>query len=457
MKTFEIKVGRSVLRWDSPYDYVVPLAKKADLGGAFASIEEALDRPLGSPCLEELSRDAEKIVIIVPDITRGWCRAPEMNAALRRRIASVSKAPVTWIVATGQHRGITAEEAPLVYGDAPLPGDSLMNHNCDDAKNVKLTTSRGTPIWLNTRFCDADLVVMTGGITYHDMAGFSGGRKSIIPGVAGRRSIVANHNYCLIDGNLNPATDSGLIEGNPMAQDQKEFADLALRGKKCFILNAVADSLGQPAAWVAGDLWQAWEQGCQTCRALDSLYIPRRAARCIASCGGSPFDMDLYQATKAFFFAPFGFDARSARRACRRRRGQPWPGRLRRRSAGGHERAGGLRQAHGTRLYRLGLHRSAHGAGSAAPPLRAGHATHRRPLSRKSLSEHGPGRPLASPGFGNRRIVHAGSLRQRHSRDCRKLTGIIAPPLSPLEKRRGTVAPAHSETASRAEKRRAFC
>lgn len=301
MKTFEIKVGRSVLRWDSPYDYVVPLAKKADLGGAFASIEEALDRPLGSPCLEELSRDAEKIVIIVPDITRGWCRAPEMNAALRRRIASVSRAPVTWIVATGQHRGITAEEAPLVYGDAPLPSDSLMNHNCDDAKNVKLTTSRGTPIWLNTRFCDADLVVMTGGITYHDMAGFSGGRKSIIPGVAGRRSIVANHNYCLIDGNLNPATDSGLIEGNPMAQDQKEFADLALRGKKCFILNAVADSLGQPAAWVAGDLWQAWEQGCQTCRALDSLYIPRRAARCIASCGGSPFDMDLYQATKAFF------------------------------------------------------------------------------------------------------------------------------------------------------------
>ncbi|MGI6074996.1 MAG: lactate racemase domain-containing protein [Pyramidobacter sp.] len=301
MKTFEVKVGDGVQRWDSPYDFVVPTPKEAALDGAFASVDEALDHPIGSLRLEELAREARKIVIIVPDATRGWCRAPEMNAALRRRISSVTDVPVVWIAATGQHRAVTEDEIPLVYGSAPMEGDRVQSHNCDDAVDMELKTSGGTPLWLNAEFCEADLIVLVGGITYHDMAGFSGGRKAIIPGVSGRRSIVTNHNHCLIDGGLNPATDSGLVANNPMAQDQKEFADLALRGKKCFILNAVADSMGQPAVWVAGDLWHAWERGCEICRSLDSLYIPRKAARCIASCGGSPFDMDLYQATKAFF------------------------------------------------------------------------------------------------------------------------------------------------------------
>ncbi|MGN0837894.1 MAG: lactate racemase domain-containing protein [Pyramidobacter sp.] len=301
MKSYEIRTGHSVQRWDSPYDYSVPQPENPGLGGAYSSIEEALDHPIGSAGLEELARSAKKIVIVVPDITRGWSRAPEMNAAVRRRISAATKCPVTWIAATGQHRAATEKEMPLVYGSAPVWGDTLLSHNCDDTVNTGLKTSTGTPVWLNAAFAGADLAVLVGGITYHDMAGFSGGRKMIMPGISGRRSIVVNHNHCLINGQLNPATDSGLLENNPMAQDQKEYAGLALRGKKCFIINTIADGLGKPAAWVAGDLWKAWETGCETCRSLDSLYILEKAARCVASCGGYPFDIDLYQATKALF------------------------------------------------------------------------------------------------------------------------------------------------------------
>ena len=158
---------------------------------------------------------------------------------------------------------------------------------------------------LDPAFAEADFVVLVGGITYHDMAGYSGGRKMIMPGISGRRSIVVNHNHCLVDGRLNPLTDTGLIETNPMAIDQHAYADLAVRGKKCFLLNTIADKYGKPAAWVAGGLWPAWETGCKACHSIDSIYIPEKAKRCITSCGGYPFDFDLYQGTKALF-SPLG-------------------------------------------------------------------------------------------------------------------------------------------------------
>ena len=302
MKTYEVKIGRGSQSWQSPYDYVVPAAKDAGLCGAFRSIDEALDHPIGSPSLEELAKDARRIAICVPDVTRGWCRAPEMNAAVRERIASVNKsAQVTWIAATGQHRPVLEADKPLVFGDALRAGDTWISHDCEKCVDTGLSTPTGTPVTLDPAFAEADLVVLVGGITFHDMAGYSGGRKMIMPGISGRKSIVVNHNHCLIDGKLNPLTDTGLIETNPMAVDQHAYADLAVSGKKCFLLNTIADKFGAPAAWVAGALWPAWETGCRACHSFDAIYIPQKAKRCITSCGGFPFDLDLYQATKALF------------------------------------------------------------------------------------------------------------------------------------------------------------
>ncbi len=299
MKTYEVKTGRGVERWQSPYDYIVPQPGNRGLCGAFSSIDEALDNPIASPSLEELARNAKKIAVAVPDMTRGWCRASDMNVRVRERIAAATKSPVTWIVGTGQHRAVEAGEEEFLFGDALKAGDRWISHDCDSAVATGQTTPLGTPVTLDPAFIEADLVVLVGGITFHDMAGFSGGRKMIIPGVSGRGSIIANHNHCLLDGDLNPLADCGVVDVNPMAQDQRAYADLALTGKKCFILNTISDDRGEPAAWVAGDIWAAWKVGCDACRSLGTIYVPKKASRCVSSCGGYPFDMDLYQGSKA--------------------------------------------------------------------------------------------------------------------------------------------------------------
>ncbi len=301
MKNYEVKMGRGVQRWESPYDYFTPQPGQDGLCGAFPSIGEALDHPIGSQPLEVLAMNARHMVIVVPDITRGWSHAPDMAKAVRERIAAVSGRPVTWLVSTGQHRAVTEADLPMVFGGAMMDGDDWISHDCDAATDTGLKTPMGTPVLLNQAFIDADLAVLLGGIIHHDMAGFSGGRKNIIPGVSGRLSIITNHCHCLKDGGLNPATDSAILEGNPMAQDLYDYGVLATRGKSCFIVNTIADKTGAPSAWVAGGLWDAWRAGTRAAVSLQTLWAPAKVKRVISSCGGFPNDLDLYQATKAVF------------------------------------------------------------------------------------------------------------------------------------------------------------
>ena len=308
MKTYKIPYGRGFQTWESPYDFITPQPHDKGLCGASPCIDEALDAPIGSPSLEELVGSAEKITVVCPDITRGWCKAPTMNAAVRNRIASVTDKPVTWLVATGQHRAMTDAEKDFLFADAARPGDVMLSHDCEKVVDMGVSTPSGTPVSLDAAFVEADLVVLVGGIIFHDMAGFSGGRKNIMPGVSGRMSIVINHNHTLKDGGLNPDTNGGLLEHNPMAIDQMDYAMLAVQGKKCFLLNAIADRTGKPVAWVAGDLREAWKAGTEACKSLTGLYVPARAKRLIVSAGGYPNDLDLYQASKGLFAALPGLE-----------------------------------------------------------------------------------------------------------------------------------------------------
>ncbi len=301
MAKYSVNIGHGTMTWDSAYNFVPPTPHGKSIGDAFGSIDAALDSPVGSPRLEELAAAADKITIVVPDVTRGWSQAPKMNAAVRARIASVTRKPVSWIVGVGQHRMVTESDLPMVFGDSMMPGDTWVSHDCDKAVDIGKVTPSGVPVALNPAFVDADLIVLVGGITYHLMAGYSGGRKMIMPGASGRRSIIANHNHSIVGSGLNPLTANGIVEGNPMSDDQRAYADLALEGKKCFILNTVSNDQGKPAAWVAGDIWKAWEVGCRTCYSYNTLFIPELASRVVTCCGGFPLDLDLYQSSKAAF------------------------------------------------------------------------------------------------------------------------------------------------------------
>lgn len=192
------------------------------------------------------------------------------------------------------------------------------------------STPGGNVIEVAPDFARADLVVMIGGIVHHDMAGFSGSRKSIMPGVSSRRAIVHNHAFCLDGRGVNSATGCGKLTENPMALEMDAYMRLALKGKKAFLINVVTDGRGEPAAWVAGHPFEAWHRGTELARAMQTLWVPEKAKRVITSCGGYPGDMDLYQATKAVSSV---LDALDDGGACRRTGRLHWPGQLCRRLA----------------------------------------------------------------------------------------------------------------------------
>lgn len=290
-----VPYGQGVISWDRPDDVVLPRPK----GGrpARCTPEEALCRPVGAPSLASTAQGARKAVIVVPDATRLWENIPAMGSAVRRELGG--DMAVTWLVGAGLHRSPTTREMETIFGAAPRPEDRVLWADHEKAVDTGLRTSRGTPVTLAPEALDADVLVLVGGIVYHDLAGFSGGRKALLPGISGRTSVQKNHGYAIEGGVAGLRPNVGRIEGNPTAEDMGEYAALLAERKKIFILNVIPDETGSPYCYVAGDLAQAWRRGVELATALQTLYVPEKAALLVVSSGGYPYDLDLYQATKS--------------------------------------------------------------------------------------------------------------------------------------------------------------
>jgi nickel-dependent lactate racemase len=176
-----------------------------------------------------------------------------------------------------------------------------LGHDCrDEAQLVQLgTTSFGTPVLFNRRVLAADVKILTGRIVPHYFAGFSGGRKALIPGVAGFRTILANHRLTLgpTDG-IHPRVAPCSLEGNPVHLDMVEGARLA---RPEFCLNTVFDAHDRMVHAVAGDFEAAHEEGCRLAAALLRLSLPESVDAVITSAGGHPYDYNFMQSLKAVF------------------------------------------------------------------------------------------------------------------------------------------------------------
>ena len=290
-RTISVRIGRRTEEWIPGRDVLIPQPRPHAI--ARNTPEEALASPIGAEQLEAFV-GTRKPVVVIPDSTRSWQRVSLMARALRSRLG---ERPVTWIVATGQHRAATDEEFRNLLGDALLPGDATVSHDCDGVRDTGLRTSRGTPVTLCPEVADAGAVILAGGIVYHDLAGFSGGRKGLIPGVSGRESIRANHALSLRDGRICPEVGCGLLDANPVAEDMAEYSRLC--ANRLYLLNVIPDGDGEPYRYVAGDVEEAWTEGVRIARAIQTLRIPARVGCVVASCGGHPGDIDFYQATKA--------------------------------------------------------------------------------------------------------------------------------------------------------------
>ena len=271
----------------------------SDIPGA---IRSALERPIDSPPLRELLRPTDKVAITVSDITRSWQR---MDLVLPTLFDTISRAGipnenVSILVVVGGHRQNTEDEMEQLCGREICRRVNVVNHNARDLQNMVYLgkTSRGTEVAINRVVAEADRIILTGGIIYHYMVGYGGGRKSVIPGFSSIRTIQQNHLWAMgreLGSGSNRNARSGRTRGNECHEDMMEIAGFV---KPDFIVNVVPNADGDYAGIFAGNWVSAWQDGTKLVDEIYSVEIPDLADIVIASAGGSPKDINLYQAGK---------------------------------------------------------------------------------------------------------------------------------------------------------------
>ncbi|HWR41629.1 nickel-dependent lactate racemase [Sporomusa sp.] len=305
-KQFSLAFGLQELTVSLPQERVVEVIegrKTPAIKSVSEAVREALNYPSASPALREVVRLGDKTVIIASDITRQWVRHDLFLPALLDELnsAGVSDCNITLVTALGAHRRHTLEDHKLTYGHEVVSRVPIIqSYALDNADFVHIgCTSRGTEVHINRHVVNGDKVILTGGITYHSMAGFGGGRKAILPGVAGYETIQANHRLCLspeLGHGPHPECRQGNLTTNSMHLDMLEIAAMV---NPDFLLNAIFTAAGDFAGFVAGHWHEAWLLGCRKAEEIAGVPVAGPADVVIASAGGYPKDINFYQASKA--------------------------------------------------------------------------------------------------------------------------------------------------------------
>ena len=216
-----------------------------------------------------------------------------MPLLLREIRSGNPDADITILIATGCHRETTREELTAKFGEDIVAQEKIVIHDCDDTANMVLlgTLPSGGECWVNRLACEADLLVSEGFIEPHFFAGFSGSRKAVLPGVAGRSTVLANHCAEFID---HPASRAGSLKDNPIHRD---MVWAARKAGLAFILNVVLNGEKETIHAVAGDMEDAHEAGCRFLEGLCGVEASM-ADIVITTNGGYPLDQNIYQAVK---------------------------------------------------------------------------------------------------------------------------------------------------------------
>ncbi len=257
-------------------------------------ILKALSNPIGTPPLSELLRPRMKVTIVVSDITRPIpykIILPPLLNYLNEH--GVRDEDIILLIATGLHRGLTPEEKRNLYGEEVVQRVEVINHDYRDRSKLICLgkTKRGTPIEVNRLALERDLLILTGYIEPHQQFGFTGGRKSLLPGIASEDAVMHNHKAEMMD---HPLAVNGALEGNPQHEDAMEFARAV---KVDFILNVVLNQ-DEMLTWaVAGDLEKAYLKGVELSRSFREVLMPEACDVAITA-SGYPLDQVLYQGPK---------------------------------------------------------------------------------------------------------------------------------------------------------------
>jgi nickel-dependent lactate racemase len=258
-----------------------------------AAVYAALQHPIGCPTLPEIVRRGEKVAILVNDVTR-LTRTDLMLPPVVETLnaAGIPDSDILVVFALGIHRKQTGAERREILGTDLFGRLENFDHDAyDESEFVSIGRTRfGNDVQINRRVWEADRIVLTGEIMFHLIAGYSGGRKSLVPGVAGWRTTTFNHNMI-----FDPNCRSGRLDGNPAHEDLLEACRLA---EPDFLVNVVVSPDGGLLRVVAGHYDSAHRAGCQAVGAAFSAEVDEPYDLVIASAGGYPLDIDLRQAHK---------------------------------------------------------------------------------------------------------------------------------------------------------------
>jgi nickel-dependent lactate racemase len=259
-----------------------------------AEVQRALEHPIGTPCLRELARHAQRVALVVDDMTR-LTPTDQMLPLLLGELsaAGVPDERITLVIALGTHRPMNEEECRAKYGSDTVQRIAIENHDCHDSERlVDLgVTAQGTPILINRTVCEADCVIGVGSILPHHICGFAGGAKIIQPGVSGTETTAATH---LLSVRQRP-NFLGEAENSVRAEMEAVAEQAGLEA----ILNVVLNGEGEVVRAVFGDQRQAFRAGAEICRKIHACTFDRQADIVIA--GAFPAEIEFWQSQKALY------------------------------------------------------------------------------------------------------------------------------------------------------------
>lgn len=300
---FSWEYGRGVQEFEVPDELLLGMVEGTaveSLPDLKHAIEEALENPIGSPPLSEMVRSGDRVAVACPDFHRLWVRArvwmPLLVGYLNR--FGIRDRDITVIIANGTHAPPSYREIRMILGEDFPSGVKVVNHDARDRGSLRFLgkTPFGTPLWVNRHALEADHLLLTGAVVPHTFAGFGGGRKAVLPGMAGLETILANHRRALSEepgGGIHPRAVPGILDGNPVHEDMLAAARMV--GPR-FIVNFALSEEGEFLGVFAGELEGAHRRGCAFVEEAFRVEIPSRADVVVASRGGYPMDLTFYQA-----------------------------------------------------------------------------------------------------------------------------------------------------------------
>jgi len=264
------------------------------------AVRRALEEPLASPPLRELVRAEDSVAIVVSDITRpvpNRILLPPVLETLGR--TGVAKEGVVIVIGTGMHRAATPEEIEAMLGPDIPASYRVVSHDARDRSTLSYltATSRGAEVWLNRDYLGADVKILTGFVEPHIFAGYSGGGKAVLPGIAGADLVMSNHGADMLS---HPKATYCQAEGNPIFEEARE---VALATHPTFSLNVTLNERKEITGIFAGEMVAAHEAGMGQAARQALSPIPHLFDIVVSTNIGYPADINLYQSVKGMSVA----------------------------------------------------------------------------------------------------------------------------------------------------------